>query len=111
MAEAANDVFNSPLFQTGKFLFKFGYKTSDNVRHEANCRAESKDEVFQKLRTVGVRPFRVECDDPEFTNAAPAPAQPLGIADRLKRLNALKEQGLLTESEYAEQRAKIISEL
>ena len=111
MTEAANDVFNSPLFQTGKFLFKFGYKTSDNVRHEANCRAESKDDVFQKLRTVGVRPFRVECDDPEFTNAAPAPAQPLGIADRLKRLNALKADGLLTEEEYAAQRAKIISEL
>ena len=53
----------------------------------------------------------MECDDPEFTNAASAPAQPLGIADRLKRLNALKAEGLLTEEEYAAQRAKIISEL
>ncbi|MBQ2630545.1 MAG: hypothetical protein IJG13_12805, partial [Kiritimatiellae bacterium] len=66
---------------------------------------------YAKLRTVGVRPYRVECDDPEFTNAAPVPAQPFGIADRLKRLNALKADRLLTEEEYAEQRAKIISEL
>ena len=223
MTEAPAEVFNSPMFQSGKYLFKFGYKTSDNVRHEANCRADDKDDVFQKLRTVGIRPYRVECDDPAFVGvrkdlpgpdvgskryeyafrdsqnirhdgivladtreeaftklrklaikaffvaeegtepppkrdytaevdktikavaeskplpkapqeppvavpppvakqpkptapsapapavAAPAPA--LGIGDRLKRLNALKEQGLLSEDEYNAQRTKILSEL
>lgn len=201
MTEAPSEVFNSPLFQTGKYLFKFGYKSSDNVRHEDKCRADDKDDVFQKLRTVGIRPYRVECDDPAFVGvrkdlpgpdvgskryeyafrdsqnirhdgivladtreeayaklrklaikafyvaeegtepppkrdytaqveetiktvaesqsiassapapAVAAPAQPLGIGDRLKRLNALKEQGLLSDAEYNDQRAKILSEL
>lgn len=201
MTEAPSEVFNSPLFQTGKYLFKFGYKSSDNVRHEDKCRADDKDDVFQKLRTVGIRPYRVECDDPAFVGvrkdlpgpdvgskryeyafrdsqnirhdgivladtreeayaklrklaikafyvaeegtepppkrdytaqveetiktvaesqsiassapapAVAAPAQPLGIGDRLKRLNALKEQGLLADAEYNDQRAKILSEL
>lgn len=180
MEEGPSDVFTSSLFQTGKYLFKFGYKTSDNVRHEDKCRADDKDDVFQKLRTVGVRPYRVECADPAFVgvrkdlpgpdvgskryeyafrdsqnvrhdgivladtqeeayaklrklaikaffvaeegtepppdvaarlSATAASATPLGVGERLKRLNALKEQGLLSESEYNEQRSKIISEL
>lgn len=45
----------------------------------------------------------------------PVPQHPdtpsLSIAERLKRLNALKADGLLTEEEYAAQRAKIIAEL
>jgi hypothetical protein len=49
------------------------------------------------------------------TKAVPQPPLPdtpsLSIAERLKRLNALKADGLLTEEEYAAQRAKIISEL
>lgn len=34
-----------------------------------------------------------------------------GTRERLKRLNALKEQGLITESEYAEKRSAVLSEL
>ena len=200
MVQRSAEVFDTPIFQTGRYLFKFGYKTSDSARHEQTCRADSKSEVFQKLRKVGIRPYRVECDDPDFvdirkdlpgpdvgsktfeyvfrdsgnvqhvgtiladtrdeayaklrkmsikpctvdelgaerpqkrTDAHPVPTPPpsqpnapapvleapppisaasasLSIADRLKRLNSLKEQGLLTETEYAEQRARIISEL
>lgn len=113
MEDGSAAVFNAPLFKTGRFEFKFGYKTSDNTRHEAFCHGDSKDDVYSKLRTVGVRPYRVECDDPEFANASssPASAPVLGIADRLKRLNALKDEGLLSDEEYAAQRAKIISEL
>jgi hypothetical protein len=33
------------------------------------------------------------------------------VADRLRRLNALKDEGLISEAEYAEQRAKIISSI
>ena len=111
MVDGSTEVFDAPLFKEGRFVFKFGYKTSDNIRHAAFCHGDAKEDVYSKLRTVGVHPYCVECDDPEFTNAASAPAQPLGIADRLKRLNALKAEGLLTEEEYAAQRAKIISEL
>jgi hypothetical protein len=35
----------------------------------------------------------------------------ISFAERLKRLNALKAEGLLTDEEYAAQGAKIISEL
>ena len=34
-----------------------------------------------------------------------------GAATRLKQLDALKEQGLITESEYTEKRGKILAEL
>ena len=111
MEDGSTEVFNAPMFQDGRFVFKFGYKTSDNIRHVCECRADTKEEVYAKLRTVGVRPYRVDCDDPEFTSAATAPSQPPDIADRLKRLNALKAEGLLSEEEYAAQRAKIISAL
>ena len=33
------------------------------------------------------------------------------VATRLKQLDALKSQGLITEAEYAAQRTKIISEI
>lgn len=210
MTEANCDIFDIPLFKTGRFLFRFVYKTSDNVRHENTCRADEKNDVFQKLRTIGIKACRVECDDPAYVGvrkdlpgpevgskvfeyafrdsrnirhdgtvradtkeeayeklrkiaikpffvaeegvpppnkpkydllketegilpesvaativkaaqiatapdaAAAQPVEekkPLTIGDRLKRLNALKEQGLLSEPEYAEQRAKILSEL
>lgn len=111
MEDGSTEVFNVLLFQEGRFVFKFGYKTSDNIRHVCECRADTKEDVYVKLRTVGVRPYRVDCDDPEFTNATPDPAPPLDITDRLKRLNALKADGLLSEEEYTTQRAKIISAL
>ena len=91
-----------PLFAQGKYTFTFKYKTSDNVTHEDTCRADERDEVFQKLRTVRIRPSKVWCDDPTYGT---------GAADRLRQLDALKEQGLITEAEYAAQRTKIISEI
>ena len=99
-----------PLFTQGRYTFSFAYKTSDNVRHEDTCRADERDEVFQKLRTVKIRPMKVWCDDPTYeadhTRAIVTP-----IAERLKQLDALKSQGLITETEYAAQRTKIISEI
>jgi hypothetical protein len=49
--------------------------------------------------------------EPEPTYAAPAPAAAAPAADpiqQLKDLAALKEQGILTEEEFAAQKAKIL---
>ena len=114
-----------PIFTRGRYAFSFVYKTSDNVRHEDTCRADERDEVFQKLRTVKIRPSKVWCDDPAYETdharaiAAPVPSPSVDatsssrsdVATRLKQLDALKSQGLITEAEYAAQRTKIISEI
>lgn len=112
MKQGDCELFKLPVFQVGRFLFKFGYKTSDNQRHQGTCRADERDDVYRKLREIGIRPFCVECDDPDYAarKGAPAAAE-LTIAERLKRINGLKEQGLLTDEEYAAQRTKILSEL
>ena len=99
-----------PVFTKGRYTFRFAYKTSDNVRHEDSCRGNAKDDVFQKLRTVRIRPMKVWCDDPAYVDAASTPRD-TDIATRLKRLDALKEQSLVTETEYAAQRAKILAEI
>lgn len=102
-------------FQTGQLRFKVEFKTSDNACHTAECRADSRDEMFSKARTVGIRPSRVTCLDPmpvsSGTSGAGAAIAPSDIAARLKRLEALKSQGLLSESEYADQRSRILAEL
>ena len=108
--------FSAPPFQTGALRFKVEFKTSDNACHSAECRADTRDEMFQKARAVGVRPSRVtllSVDNGEATSSSlhmGAQSSP-SIPDRLKRLDALKEQGLLSDAEYAAQRAKIIAEL
>ena len=63
------------------------------------------------MRTVGVRPSRVTSDDPAYLAAQQAEKDALTVDERLKRLDALKAQGLLTDEEYAAQRGKILSEL
>jgi hypothetical protein len=40
--------------------------------------------------------------------AAPAPAGETSVIDQLKELGALKEQGILTEEEFAAQKAKLL---
>ena len=110
-----------PIFTKGRYLFGFQYKTSDNVTHRDTCRADERAEVFDKLRTVKVRPSQVWCDDPNYEAdharaiAGTVPDAPRvagsDIATRLKQLDALKAQGLITESEYADKRGKILAEL
>ena len=110
-----------PIFTQGRYTFSFAYKTSDNVRHEDACKADERDEVFQKLRTVKIRPMKVWCDDPNYETdharaisaSVPSSSSATGadIATRLKQLDALKSQGLITETEYAEKRAAILAEL
>jgi hypothetical protein len=40
--------------------------------------------------------------------AAPAPASTSSVIDQLKELGELKEQGILTEDEFAAQKAKLL---
>ena len=100
-----------PIFARGRYAFSFVYKTSDNVRHEDTCRADERDEVFQKLRTVKIRPSKVWCNDPTYEAAHAKAIARDDAATRLKQLDALKSQGLITEAEYAAQRTKIISDI
>ena len=39
--------------------FAYSYKTSDNVRHEAEIDAPGRDAAFAALREMGIRPIRV----------------------------------------------------
>ena len=103
--------FSVAPFQTGAFRFKVEFKTSDNVRHEAECRADSRDEMFAKARTVGVRPSRVTQLDPAPTSGEAGFSPLQTIAARLLRLDALRAQGLVSEAEYAAQRTRILGEL
>ena len=43
--------------------FAYSYKTSDNVRHEAEISAPSRDEAFAALRERGIRPIKVVAKD------------------------------------------------
>ena len=102
-----------PLFMKGRYTFRFTYKTSDNVRHEDTCMGNEKEDVYQKLRTVKIRPMKVWCDDPNYESdhaQAIRGAKPDAVT-RLKQLDALKSQGLITEAEYNDKRAKIIAEI
>ena len=72
-----------------------------------------KEDVYQKLRTVKIRPIKVWCDDPNYEadHAKAIQSAKPDAATRLKQLDALKDQGLITESEYADKRGKILAEL
>ena len=102
-----------PIFMKGRYTFHFNYKTSDNVRHEDTCMGNEKDDVYQKLRTVKIRPIKVWCDDPNYEadHAQAVQSAKPDAATRLKQLDALKGQGLITEAEYAEKRTAILAEL
>ena len=98
-----------PIFTQGSSEFKFRYKTSDNVDHVDVCRANSKDEAFQKLRTVRIRPIKLWSED---AAVLPEPSRPdTDPVTRLRQLDALKTEGLITETEYAEKRSQILTEL
>ena len=109
--------------------FTYIYMTSDRVRHRADIMADSKEDAYIRLRKKRIRPIRVlgegeeEPPPKEFfkktgvraetarTNGEEGRSAVSDIAGRLRQLNALKDDGLLTEAEYAEQRAKILAEI
>ena len=110
--ETRNEKPNSQL-QT----FTYIYMAADRVRHKDEIQASSKEDAYIRLRKKKIRPIRVLAEGEEepppknFMTRAAKPDTEAGpsIAGRLRRLNALKDEGLITEAEYAEQREKIIS--
>ena len=44
-------------------IFTYSYKTSDGVRHADTINADSSEDVFRRLRSVGIRPIKVEQGD------------------------------------------------
>ena len=99
--------------------FTYIYMAADRVRRREEIQAESKEDAYIRLRKKKIRPIRVlaegEAEPPPknfMSRAAKQEENPEpSVADRLRRLNALKDEGLISEAEYAEQRAKIISAL
>ena len=99
--------------------FTYIYMAADRVRRKEEIQAESKEDAYIRLRKKKIRPIRVlaegESEPPPkdfMTKAAKQEANPEpSVADRLRRLNDLKDEGLISEAEYAEQRAKIIAAL
>lgn len=48
--------------------YRYAYKSSDGVRHEADIEASSRDEVFESLRREGIRPIKVVASDGSKAN-------------------------------------------
>ena len=48
--------------------YRYAYKTSDGVRHEASIEAENRDSVFEALRAQGIRPIKVVAADGSKAN-------------------------------------------
>lgn len=55
--------------------------------------------------------IRIEEEGAEDAPAAAPAAAPAGAAERLRELEGLRAQGLITEEEYARKRQEILSEL
>jgi Short C-terminal domain len=68
-------------------------------KHRANAQAEEQDQAYYAGQQSAMA-------------AAPAPQQPAGITSddttRLEQLGKLHEQGILTDEEFAQQKAKIL---
>ena len=48
--------------------YRYAYKSSDGVRHEADIEASSRDEAFASLRAQGIRPIKVLASDGSKAN-------------------------------------------
>ena len=62
--------------------YRYAYKTSDGVRHEASIEAENRDSVFEALRAQGIRPIKVVAADGSKANGEE-------VRDRTKAKGAL----------------------
>jgi hypothetical protein len=99
--------------------FTYIYMAADRVRRKEEIQAESKEDAYIRLRKKKIRPIRVLAEgesEPPPKNfmtrvAKPAVDAEPSVADRLRQLNVLKNEGLISEAEYTEQRAKIIAAL
>ena len=60
--------------------YRYAYKSSDGIRHEAEIEAASRDEAFERLRQDGIRPIKVVASDGSKANGE---VRVLGIPRRV----------------------------
>jgi len=81
------------------------------VRHRQDQRwARQEQEQYEQQQYEQQQQYQQQAPPPA---AAPAPAAPAGgeasLIDQLKQLGELKDQGVLTEAEFAAQKAKLLN--
>jgi hypothetical protein len=82
-------------------------------RRQANKFAEKDAATAAKQQEAYDAQMAQQQPPPEYQQAPPPPPPPAGgisneALEQLKQLGALKEQGILTEEEFAAQKAKVL---
>ena len=82
---------------------------SNRVSRRQAQRWSQQGSQFQPVQRVGyAEPPQQQYAEPQYAAPAPAPAGPDPV-QQLKDLAELKNQGILTEQEFAQQKAKILA--
>jgi hypothetical protein len=75
-------------------------------RRQANRWSQQEDQQYQEQQYAQQQQYA----QPQYVQAAPPPAAPQkDTVTQLKELAELKEQGILTEAEFAAQKAKVLA--
>jgi len=83
--------------------------TATATRHAVSRRQANKDaQAYAQAEATYVQTAQQAAPPPPPEAAAPAPAQE-DVITQIERLGALKAQGLLTEEEFAAQKAKLLA--
>ncbi len=68
----------------------------------------SQREILGKI-TPWLRSTQIRVGTPSSKSPTPASSNPISVADEIAKLGALKAQGLLSEEEFAAQKAKLLA--
>jgi hypothetical protein len=82
--------------------------TATATRNAVNRRQADKNVAAYNDAMANTQPQQAEPQVVYVEAPAAAPAQEVDVVSQLERLGALKTQGLLTEEEYAAQKAKLL---
>ncbi len=85
--------------------------TATATRNAVNRRQADKNAqaYTQAMNTAAAEQAQYAAPPPQEQYAPPAPAPEEDVITQLERLGALKAQGLLTEEEFAAQKAKLLA--
>jgi hypothetical protein len=75
-------------------------------RRQASKNVAAYDQAYQQQ--AAQQPQPQYAPEPQYAAPAPAPAPEDDVYTQLERLGALKAQGILTEEEFAAEKAKIL---
>jgi Bacterial PH domain/Short C-terminal domain len=103
MSQAVEDF---PLDRLSSVQTKAGLATGDLTVHASGNSAVIKSIIKPDLKYLGDA-LRQHIGTGKPT-PAPAPITPIDVADQLAKLAALRDQGVLTEEEFAAQKAKLL---